>query len=91
MRIRYRKTRQEGVLESVQRYQHPTNGARYKVMLNMPEHQWLVVDEQSDLVAASGLRVHPHKMKIDAREALEALGIVVSIDTRAKRAVKVIV
>lgn len=91
MRIRYRKTRQTGLLESVQRYQHPNSGARYKVLLNTLEHRWLVVDEQSELVAASGLRVHPHKARIDAREALEKLGIVLSVDERVKRAKKIIV
>jgi tRNA C32,U32 (ribose-2'-O)-methylase TrmJ len=89
-RIRYRKTREVGLLESVRRFTHPTNGSRYRVMLNMNEHQWLVVDDVSDLVAASGYRVHPHKMKMDAKAALEKLGIVLPLEDRVKRVNKVV-
>lgn len=84
-RIRYRKTREPQLLESVQRFSHPTNGARYKVLLNMKESQWMVVDDKSDLVAASGLRAKHHKMKIDARDALKKLGIELKVDERVKR------
>lgn len=81
-RIRYRKTRQEGVLESVQRFNHPTSGARYKVLLNLTEHKWMVVDDNSDIVAASGLRTHQHKLKIDAKEALMKLGVEFTLESR---------
>lgn len=90
MRIRYRKTRTEGTLESVRRYQHPTNGARYKILIVLPEHKWMIVDDNSELIAASGLRVHRHKLKIDVREALEKLGVVLETDSRSKRTTKVV-
>lgn len=88
MRIRYRKTRIEGTLESIKRFTHPNNGSRYKVILNMPEHKWMVVDDNSEIIAASGLRVHAHKMKIDVKEALETLGIEFTTEERAKKAKK---
>jgi hypothetical protein len=83
-RIRY-KNQPDGNAISVQRFQHSTSGARYKIFLNHTEHQWFIIDDYSDLVAASGYRVHPHKMKIDARDALAALGIVMEKDSRKKR------
>lgn len=90
-RIRYRKFKEESphLRESVARFSHPTNGARYKIELDLLEHRWQVLDVASGLIAASGLRVHQHKMKIDARTALEALGVVLEIDERAKRKPKV--
>lgn len=84
-RIRYQKAGAEGALRSVRRFTHPTNGASYRVLLNLKEHQWMIIDDVSEIVAASGLRVHLHKMKVDVRDALDKLGIDIEVESRAKR------
>ena len=82
-RIRYRKTNQEGILESVQRFQHPTETAqRLKVFLNTKENKWTVVDDTTDLVQASGHQVNLQRMKIEVKKALGELGIVFSDEKR---------
>lgn len=83
-RIRYTQPNQSGILRSVKTYCHPTNGARYKVLLDMKGHKWSIVDDASERVAASGIRVHPHKIRIDARDALAALGVLLPVETRRR-------
>lgn len=87
-RIRYVKTQVKNVFESMRTYQHPNNGARYRVILNLNEHQWLIIDYVSELVAASGRVVHPVKLKLQARLALEKLGVVLDNDSRKPRTKK---
>lgn len=84
-RIRYQKAGADGALRSVRRFTHPTNGASYRILLNLKEHRWMIVDDVSEIIAASGLRVHLHKLKMDVRDALEQLGIVLEVEARAKR------
>lgn len=84
-RIRYGKTNQDGLLQSVQKFQHPTNGARFKVLLNLTNHQWQVVDDVTDTPAATGYHNNNHKMKLDAKKALSQLGIVFAPEARKER------
>ena len=81
-RIRYRKTG-EHTLESMQVLGHATNGARYRVRLNLAnENQWLVVDAETDLVAASGFAKNRAAAQKSARKALSELGISVDMGRR---------
>jgi hypothetical protein len=66
-------------------YQHPTNGARYRVSLNTKEHQWMVIDYVSELIASSGRITHPVKLRLQARKGLEKLGVVLDNDVRKPR------
>lgn len=74
LRIRYFDLAEAGKFQSVKMFQHPTNGARYKIFLNTVENEWVVVDDVSDIVAASGRNVNLSKMKQAAKEALVQLG-----------------
>ena len=89
-RIRYEKLdpQRPYLRRSVQRFRHPKNGALYKEQLNLKDGEWLILDEVSGLIAASGLKKHIHKLKIDVRDTLEQLGIKLEVDERKKRKVK---
>lgn len=80
-RIRYSKL-DDNKMKSVKTFNHTTNGARYDVILNVTDSQWLVLDAQSGLVAASGHQTSLHKMKIEAKKSLAALGIEFSKEQR---------
>lgn len=87
-RIRYSKTNQDGLLQSVQKFQHPTNGARYKVMLNLTESQWLIIDDVTDIPVATGHHKDQHKMKLAAKKALTGLGVAFQTEARKERSPK---
>lgn len=74
-RIRYRVISPE-VLDSVQTFNHPTNGAQYKIRLNSLETTWYILDANTELVAISGYFKTKAKGQIAAKKALEALGVV---------------
>lgn len=75
-RIRFERSNEdETVWVSVRKYDHPTNGAQYKIVINEKEFQWLVIDSTCDLVAATGRNANVIKCKREAKKALEALGI----------------
>lgn len=74
-RIRYFKTNQSSVIQSVKTFQHPTNGARYKVRINEGELEYHVIEDMSDTVSASGRAANLHQVKIKAKNALQELGI----------------
>ena len=80
-RIRYSRDSQ-GNFTSVKKFTHATNGARYQVKLNTTESQWLILDDASGLVAASGLNTSMSKMKIEVKKALEVLGITFESEKR---------
>lgn len=73
-RIRYGK-HPDGYLLSTKLFLHPSNGARYKVILKPLEAQWLVIDDVTDLVSVSGSVKSLHAMKKQAKEALGRLGV----------------
>lgn len=74
-RIRYQKTSQEGVLRSVKKFQHTTNGARYVVFIRPESLEYLVVNDVTDIIEVSGRAVNLHQVKIKAKDALKGLGI----------------
>lgn len=73
-RIRY-VTLSPNQLQSKRTYSHPTNGANYKIQINLKEIIWEIVETGSNIVAASGKRNVAAYAKIDAKRALVALGI----------------
>lgn len=88
-RIRYSVVNVEKtILQSVKTYSHPENGARYQVILNTEKQQWQVVDRVTDSIISSGLKAHPVKLRLEARNALEALGIPMNSETRKARTPK---
>lgn len=74
VRIRY-SSDNEGNFISVKKFFHPTNGARYVVKLVPSENQWMVLDDASGLVAASGRNTDLRTAKVEAKNALVELGI----------------
>lgn len=80
-RIRYSKN-SSGNLISVKKLYHPTNGARYEVQLDLVERQWLILDDASGMVAASGHNNSLAMMKIEVKRALAVLGIEFENETR---------
>lgn len=87
-RIRYKAGTSPHMFKSVQTFTHSTNGARYKVVLNLQAHEFQILDEASNAVAKSGHAAGFHPLKKKAREALEALGIETSRETRTERKAK---
>lgn len=82
-RIRYSKLNEDGsLLQSVKVYSHTTNGGRFKILLNLNDKHWSVIDDTCDVVAVSGHAVSLHKMKTAAKKALTELGIVFSNEDR---------
>lgn len=75
LRVRYTTLAEEGKFQSVKMFQHPTNGARYKVFLNTVDNEWMVVDDISDITAVSGRDVNLSRMKKAAKQALVELGV----------------
>ena len=74
LRIRYEE-KTEGFYQSIKKFQHPTNGARYKIFLNLTDNEWQVVDDVTDIVSASGRDINLARMKKAAKEALTLLGV----------------
>jgi hypothetical protein len=75
VRIRYFETNEPGIIQSVKMFQHPTNGARYKVRINEKELEYHVIEDMSDTVSASGRAANLHQVKIKAKKTLQELGI----------------
>lgn len=86
-RIRYRKTGDPGIIASIKKYTHPTNGATYQVLINEPEKAYRIVETTSNTVVGGGRAVNLHQVKIKAKKNLEKLEI--SFDDKEKRQVKV--
>jgi hypothetical protein len=82
-RIRYSKL-SDSRLQSVKTFSHPTNGARYKVVLDLAANQWLVIEDTTSLLAASGHNNTLHNLKLDAKNALVELGVPFSKESRKK-------
>jgi len=85
IRIKYRATGEPNTLQSIKRFAHPTNGARFKILLNTDKLEYSVVDEVVNVVVATGESKSPHKLRIDVKNALVALGIELQKEERAKR------
>lgn len=81
-RIRY--TQNGNRLESVKTFNHPTNGARYRVILEEASGTWYVVDAEGGTVAAKGQETSFHKVKKAAKTALQNLGITFTQEVREK-------
>lgn len=73
-RIRYTKAK-DGVSETVKRFQHPTNGARYKVVLNQNDFSFSIVETLSETEVDFGKACNMHEVKKKAKKKLEGLGI----------------
>ena len=82
-RIRYRKI-SETALESMKIFGHPHNGARYKIKLVLTENQWIVLDPDTELVAASGHSKTRGAAQLAARNALVELGVVIQTGRRER-------
>jgi hypothetical protein len=80
-RIRYKKL-SETIMESVRVFSHPTNGAQYKIRLNMSEPMWYVLDANTEIVAASGRNLNKNKAQLEVRNALRELGVEISTEKR---------
>lgn len=74
-RIRYFETSTPGTIQSVKTFQHPTNGARYKVLISESEREFQVIEDMSNTVAATGRATNLHQVKIKAKAKLQELGI----------------
>lgn len=85
-RIRYFNTNEPSVIQSVKTYQHPNNGARYKVKINRESLQFFVVEDMSDTIVATGRAVNLHQVKIKAKRILKELGISFEDEERLKTA-----
>lgn len=83
-RIRYAKTQEKNVLQSKNVYHHPSNGARYRINIDLNSFTWSVVDDVSGRAAVSGSGTHPHKIKTAVRDALVTLGIPLEVETRER-------
>lgn len=85
-RIRYRIASQN-LWESIQTFDHATNGASYKVLLakGNDTYKYQVVETGSELIAASGLNVNLQQLKKEARKALAQLGVELSRGTRERK------
>jgi len=86
VRIRYKPTSEQGVLQSAKLFSHPTNGAKFKVMLNLNSMEYVIVDSMADVVAASGEARTSALLKLSARNALSQLGVPLPKEERVKRA-----
>ncbi len=82
-RIRYVKNGNR--LESVKTFNHETNGARYRVLLDESTSSWFIVDAEGGAVAKTGQETSFHKVKKAAKVGLESLGIVFKLEARVKR------
>lgn len=91
-RIRYKKTSEPNVVESVKKFLNETNGAKLKVRLNLQTKEYFVLDDNVDTIEASGIAKDLHALKIAAKDALTQLGIVFADkETRGKRTSKAII
>lgn len=79
-RIRYRTNGNK--LESIKVLAHPTNGALYRVIIDLDEKQYLVLDATTEIIAASGRNSTRNKLQLDVRNVLKELGVEVSTEQR---------
>lgn len=63
------------VQDSKESFTSETDGKKYFVRLNEKEHKWYVIEFDSEIIAASGTVMSPHKRKIEAKNALCTFGI----------------
>lgn len=85
-RIRYEATNIEKTQwKSVKAYQHPTNGARFRILVDKIESKWTILDEVGERVASTGHKTHEVKLLKDAREGLEQLGVTLHTEKRSPR------
>jgi hypothetical protein len=87
-RIRYKNI--NGTLESVQVLKHPTNGAQYIIRIVPPNaentaFQWMILDNESEIIAVSGKNNKKHITLKEIRVALKELGVIVAVGSRKKR------
>lgn len=84
-RIRYSKTAETGILQSVKIYTHEKNGARFKVRLDENQKLFQVIEDTSGVIEAEGAAVNMHQVKIKAKKALERLGISFGSEARSNK------
>lgn len=82
-RIRYRNI-SDNVLQSVQTFQHATNGGNYIVRMSFPETKWFILDAVTEAEAASGWFTKKNLAQLAIRKALKDLGIVLGSETRKR-------
>jgi hypothetical protein len=85
IRIRYSKSQDKRVLNSKNVYHHPSNGARYRVQIDLNSLTWTILDDASNIRVTAGAGKHPHKLKIAAKEALMDLGIPLTPESRDRK------
>jgi hypothetical protein len=85
-RIKYRSNGQPNQLESIRRFTHATNGARYKVLLNTETKSFSIVDDVVDVVVKDGVANDHQKLLIAVKTALVQLGVELPKEERVKRA-----
>lgn len=83
-RIRYKKTSDDNVVQSVKTFQHPSNGARYKVRINTQELEYFVIEDTADVLVSQGRAVNLHQVKMKSKKALEELGIPFTEEDRTR-------
>lgn len=74
-RIRYKKTKYSHVIESLNKYQHPSDGSRYLIRIDKKELRYYVIEDNSEIIVATAGATSPHKLKLKAKKILESLGI----------------
>lgn len=75
-RIRYQVVEgEDGVVKSVQIFQHPNNGAQFSVFLNIPQLKYIIFDEVAGLPVVNGEAKSLQMLKIKAKKHLVKLGI----------------
>lgn len=84
-RIRYERTDDPLILKSVQVFQHPTNGGRYRVQLNFNDNEFRVLDDASGFIAAFGKVKNRQQMQKHVKFELKKLGILFTSETNARK------
>ena len=75
-RIRYKRVNKEGtVLQSIQTFFHPYNGAQYVTRINTTESKWYILDANTEMVAAEGSGPTLEELQFGAKKALVNKGI----------------
>jgi hypothetical protein len=89
-RIRYRKVNDIQV-ESIQEFEHPTNGAKYKVIITTAQTQpgslscFEIFEIGSNLIVNRGGYAKLPALQKEVRTALDKLGILLSKGTRSRK------
>jgi GTP cyclohydrolase III len=74
-RIRYEKTKEDGIWQSKDNFKHPTNGGIFRVYVNKTTNEFRVHDERARMDVHVGIGTTWHKALIEAKKALDRLGI----------------